>query len=133
MPTRNCSTGVCAPQRTEGDVKPALKGLFLLVSLKGPGLFLGAEVTKNGGASSLTVIGLNIDGQDVVSISYEQAALSGFTQQNPYGLVLLRSGAEENLTIGFPSPLRFQKSLQVFADIKDVGVPRIFASVVHGK
>jgi hypothetical protein len=104
----------------------------LLVNLKGPGLFLGAEVTKNGGASSHTVITLNIDGQNVFSISYEQAVLSGLTQSNPYGLVFLRSGSEENLTFGFPFPLSFQKRLQVSADIKDVGVPRIFASVIHG-
>ena len=41
-----CAAGVCDPERTEGLKAPAPNGTYPLVTLKGPGVFLGAEVSK---------------------------------------------------------------------------------------
>jgi hypothetical protein len=133
MPTQNCLAGVCEPQRTQGLKAPAPNGDHLLVNLEGPGIFLGAEVTKQGGATGLTFVILDIDGRNVTNVSYAAAENSGLTQQNPYGLVLLHSAALKNLTIGFPSPLRFQKQLRLSVTVNEGGVAQILANVIHGK
>jgi hypothetical protein len=133
MPNEDCAVGVCAPQRTQGLIAPAPNGDHLLVDLKGPGIFLGAEVTKQGGATGITFVSLDIDGRNVTNISYAAAENSGLTQQNPYGLVLLKTAALKNLTIGFPTPLRFRKTLKLSVTVNEGGVVQILANVIHGK
>lgn len=133
MPISDCLPGVCDPQRTQGLKAPAPKGDHVLVTLRGPGLFLGAEVTKQGGGSGLTFVILDIDGRNVTNLSYAAAENSGLTQQNPYGLVLLKSSALKTFTIGFPSPLRFQKELKLSVTVNEDGVAQILANVIHGK
>ena len=131
--TRNCLTGVCAPQRTQGLRAPAPRGEHLLVNLKGPGLFLAAEVAKQGGSNDLTFVSLDIDGRNVTNLSFAAAENTGLTQQNPFGLVLLASPAIKNLTIGFPVPLRFQKRLKLSVNVDEDDVVQILANVIHGK
>ncbi len=133
MATQDCMNGVCDPQRTQGLKAPAPKGDHVLVDLKGPGLFLGAQVSKQGGGTDLTFVILDIDGRNVTNISYAAANNLGLTQQNPYGLVLLKSAALKNLTIGFPSPLRFKKQLKLSVTVNETGVVQILANVIHGK
>lgn len=133
MALQNCALGVCDPERTQGLKAPASKGDHVLVELTGPGVFLGAEVTKQGGGTDLTFVILEIDGRNVTNISYAAAKNSALTQQNPYGLVLLQSTALKNLTIGFPSPLRYKKSLKLSVTVNEDGVAQILANVIHGK
>jgi len=133
MVTQSCLPGVCDPQRTQGLRAPAPKGDHVLVQIKGPGLFLGAAVTKQGGASGLTFVILDIDGRNVTNLSYAAAENWGLTEQNPFGLVLLKSAAVENLTIGFPAPLRFQKELKLSVTVNEDGVQQIVANVIHGR
>ena len=130
--SRNCLNGVCDPQRTQGLRAPAPKGDHLLVKLKGPGVFLAAEVVKQGGNSGATFVSLDIDGRNVVSLSFAAAENSGLTQFNPFGLVLLKSAALKNLTIGFPSPLRFKRELKLSVKVNETAVAQILANVVHG-
>lgn len=133
MPTRDCVNGVCDPQRTQGLKAPAPKGDHVLVDLKGPGVFLGAQVSKQGGGTDPTFVILDIDGRNVTNISYAAANNLGLTQQNPYGLVVLKSAAIKNLTIGFPSPLRFKKRLKLSVTVNETGVVQILANVIYGK
>jgi len=133
MVTQACLPGVCDPQRTQGLRAPAPKGDHVLVQIKGPGLFLGAAVTKQGGASGLTFVILDIDGRNVTNLSYAAAENWGLTEQNPFGLVLLKSAAVMNLTIGFPAPLRFQKELKLSVTVNEDGVQQIVANVIHGR
>ena len=130
----NCLTGVCAPERTQGlEASPKQGNTFVLVTLKGPGIFLGSELVKQGGNSDLTFVSLDIDGRNVVNLSYAAAANSGLTQQNPFGLVLLKSASLKNITIGFPSPLRFERELKLSAIVNEAGVVQLLANVIHGK
>ncbi len=130
---RRCLRGVCDPERTQGLRAPAPKGDHVLVSLEGPGVFLGAQVTKQGGASGLTFVILEIDGRNVTNYSFAAAKNAGLTQQNPYGLVFLDSGPLETVTVGWPSPLRFRKALEVKVTVNEDDVVQILANVIHGR
>jgi hypothetical protein len=128
-----CAPGVCDPQRTQGLATNVAQGDHVLVTLKGPSIFLGAEVTKQGGTNDITFVILDIDGRNVTNLSYAGAANSGLTQQNPYGLVLLTSVALKNLTIGFPTPLRYRRELKLSVSVNEPGVVQILANVIHGR
>lgn len=127
-----CATGVCDPQRTQGLRAPAAKGNHVLISLKGPGLFLAAEVSKQGGANDLTFVILDIDGRNVTNLSFAAAANQGFGQHNPYGLVLLQSPALKTMAVGFPTPLRFARELQLKVTVNEPNVVQILGNVIHG-
>lgn len=120
------------PERTQGLQAPAPQGSYKLVVLKGPGVFVGAHVSKQGGETDLTFVSLDIDGRNVVNLSYAAARNVGFTQANPYGLVLLQTRPVDNLTIGFPEPLAYEKELVLSVEVKEDGVVQVLGNVVHG-
>ena len=127
-----CAAGVCDPQRTQGLKAPAPQGNHLLVSLKGPGVFLAAEVAKQGGTNDLSFVILDIDGRNVVNLSYAAVANQGLMQHNPYGLMLLQSPALKTLTMGFPAPLRYQRSLELRVTVNEANIVQLLGNVVHG-
>jgi hypothetical protein len=128
----HCARGVCDPERTQGLKAPAPNGTYDLVTLKGPGVFLGAAVAKQGGTSDLTFVILDIDGRNVTNFSFAAATNEGLTQQNPYGLVLLHSAVIKTFTVGFPSPLLYKRSLRLAVTVNEPGVVQILANVIHG-
>jgi hypothetical protein len=130
---RRCSPGICDPERTQGLRAPAPQAEYELISLKGPGVFVAAHVTKQGGTNGITFVSLDIDGRNVTSLSYAAAENWGFTQHNPYGVVLLQSASVQNLTIGFPTPLRFFSDLKLKVIVNEDDVVQIVANVVHGR
>ncbi len=130
---KKCLLGVCDPQRTQGLRAPAPEGDHMLVDLRGPGVFLGAQVTKQGGPSGITFVILDIDGRNVTNYSFAAAKNAGLTRQNPYGLVYLDSGPLETVTVGFASPLRFESSLQLKVTVREPDVVQILANVIHGR
>lgn len=130
--SRTCAAGVCDPRRTQGLKAPAPQGTRALVKLEGPGVFLGAAISKQGGTTDLTFAILDIDGRNVTNLSYAAARNQGLTQHNPYGLVLLQSALVKTLTVGFPTPLRFDRSLQLSVKVNEPNVVQILANVVHG-
>jgi hypothetical protein len=129
---KKCSSGVCDPKRTQGLKAPAPNGNHVLVTLKGPGVFLGAAVTKQGGTNDLTFVILDIDGRNVTNLSYAAAANAGLTQHNPYGLVLLHSTVLKTVTVGFPAPLRYERQLVLRVTVNEPGVVQILGNVIHG-
>ena len=129
---RTCAVGVCDPRRTQGLKAPAPQGTFLLVNLQGPGVFLGAAISKQGGTNDLTFVILDIDGVNVTNISYAAARNLGLLTQNPFGLVLLQSALVKTLTVGFPTPLRFERSLRLSVKVSEPTVVQILANVIHG-
>ena len=126
--------GVRNPVRTQGLKAPAPQGEHELIALKGPGTFLSASITKQGGGNDLTFVILDIDGRNVVNISIAAAKNVGLTQNNPYILDLVKStGDIKTLTIGLPSPLYFERELKLRVDVQEAGVVQIVANVIHGK
>lgn len=127
-----CATEVCDPQRTQGLQAPAPQGGYKLVVLEGKGLFLGAEVSKQGGDTDLTFVDLTIDGRNVFNISMAAVRNMGLTVQNPTGMVLRSSSKLDVLTLGFPVPLRFAKSLVLSVEVREDGVIQVLGNVWHG-
>jgi hypothetical protein len=129
---RTCAAGVCDPRRTQGLKAPAPQGTHVLVNLEGPGVFLGAAVSKQGGTSDLTFVILDIDGRNVTNMSFAAARNLGLTQHNPFGLVLMQSALVKTLTVGFPTPLRFGRTLRLSVRVNEPSVVQILANVIHG-
>ena len=127
-----CVGGMCDPQRIQGLRAPAPKGTHALINLEGPGLFLAAQVSKQGGATGLSFVRLQIDGRSVVDLSFAAAQNRGLTQQNPYGLVVLGSGGLQNFTFGWPVPLVFKRNLNLSVVVNETGVVQIVANVIRG-
>ena len=128
----SCAAGVCDPERTQGLRAPAPNGTHELVTLKGPGVFLGAEVYKQGGSNDITFVIFDIDGRNVINISYAGASSWGLTQHNPFGLVLLQGSGIKTMTIGFPTPLLYKRSLRLAVTVNEPNIAQIVANVVHG-
>lgn len=125
--------GVCDPRTTQGLRAPAPKGTHALVTLAGPGTFLSAMVTKQGGSTDLTFVKLEIDGRSVVSFSFAGLRNFGLTENNPFGLQLRGTGGPvEAFTIGWPSPLVFKEKLRLSVTVNEPGVVQILGLVVHG-
>ena len=130
--TRACAPGVCDPRRTQGLRAPAPQGTHVLIDLEGPGVFLGAAISKQGGTNDLTFVILDIDGRNVTNLSIAAARNTGLTQQNPFGLVLVQSALVKTFTVGFPTPLRFARSLQLSVRVNEPNVVQILGNVIHG-
>jgi len=127
-----CIGGMCDPQRIQGLKAPAPKGTHDLINLTGPGLFLAGHVTKQGGATGLSFVRLQIDGRSVVDLSFAAAHNSGLTQQNPFGLVVLGTAGLQTFTFGWPVPLVFRRRLNLSVVVNETGVVQIVANVIRG-
>ena len=130
--TGRCATGICDPARTQGLKAPAAVGTHDLVVLEGPGLFVSAAVSKQGGTNDLTFVILEIDGRNVTNLSFAAANNQGLTQHNPYGLVVLHSTVIKTVTVGFPTPLVYKRSLKLSVKVNEPSVVQILANVIHG-
>lgn len=131
---QGCAAWVQEPERTQGLIAPAPQGAHTLVSLQGPGVFISAQVTKQGGTNDLTFVILDIDGRNVVNFSIAAANNVGLTQDNPYGLVLVNAGSDpKTLTIGFGTPLAFADELTLGVQVSEPNVVQILANVIHGR
>jgi hypothetical protein len=130
--TNRCLGGVCRPRRTQGLKAPVPNGTHSLVNLAGPGVFLAAEITKQGDTNDITFVILDIDGQNVTNISFAALANQGLTQHNPYGLAVFHSAVLKTVTFGFPAPLFFSQSLKLSVTVNEPNVAQIVANVIHG-
>ena len=130
--TGRCASGVCDPVRTQGLRAPAPKGTHDLVVVDGPGIFVAAAVSKQGGTNDLTFVILDIDGRNVTNLSFAAANNQGLTQHNPYGLVLLHSPVIKTMTIGFPTPLVFKRSLRLSVKVNEPNVVQVLANIIRG-
>ena len=130
--TGRCASGICDPARTQGLKAPAGRGTHDLVVLDGPGLFVAAAVSKQGGTNDLTFVILDIDGRNVTNVSFAGANNQGLTQHNPFGLVLLHSPVIKTMTIGFPTPLVYKRSLRLSVRVNEPNVVQILANVIRG-
>lgn len=126
-----CAVGVCNPRRTQGLKAPAPKVTHTLVSLQGPGLFLSANVSKQGGPTGLTFVILEIDNRNVVNLSFAAARNLGLTTANPFGIQLLTGSGVESFAIGWPFPLTYKKSLKLSVTVNELQVAQIVGNVVH--
>lgn len=132
QPQSSCLTGVCQPQRTQGLLNNVEQGEFTLVQKEGTGVFLSAQISKQGGTNDITIIDLTIDGQNVVNISFAALENFGLTQSNSYGLVLLQGDNIKTATIGYPVPLRFNEELRLSVNVQEPEIVQIVSNVISG-
>lgn len=106
-----------------------------LVSLEGPGTFVSARVVKQGGASGITFVSLEIDGKVVVNRSVAALKNWGMTQNNPFGVAVFTAGDIDTVTIGFQQPIAFKDSLVLKAIVgeTDTDVQQIIGTVIYGQ
>jgi len=123
---------VTNPVRNQGlTTNPANGSTKELVKLTGPGLFLSAEVTKQGGNSDLSFVIIDIDGKNLVNISMAALFNQGLTSFNSYGISVFKSAAAlETVTIGYPYPLTFNKSFSLKVTVNETGVVQILSNVL---
>lgn len=122
------------PRLTSGTIDSPAEKQYTIVTITGPGKFVSAAVTKQGGTSDLTFVDLFIDGRAVVNTSFSGLKTIGLTATNPYGLAFLQSTTRfKTITIGFNSSLEFKKELKLKVLVKETGVSDIMAEVVSGE
>lgn len=124
---------IAGAQRTQGLMAPAPVGEHILIKIPGPGVFVCAEVTRQNDPPGVSFVSLDLDGRNVVSVSFEAARNWGLTKANTVGVVLLEKEPISTLTIGYPLPLRFEKELILKVNVREMGVAQILANVIHGK
>jgi hypothetical protein len=106
---------------------------FDLIAQKGPGVFVAAHVTKQGGSNDLSQVALYIDGSNVVAITYVAAGNIGLDGQNNSGIKLVK-GVVDCLSIQYNEPLFFQKECRIeISTGSDSGVVQVVANAVIGK
>ena len=67
------------------------------------------------------------------SLMAPPARNSGLTQQNPFGIAYLLADKLETITVGYPSPLSFERELNLSAKVNEDGVVQILANVIHSR
>jgi hypothetical protein len=124
---------IIKPKRVQGLVTSLGTGKTInLISAKGPGVFVSAYVTKQGGTNNLTQLALFIDGVNVVAITYAAADNIGLDEQNNSGIKLV-NGTVKCISIQYNEPLFFSKELRI--EIKtgsDGGIAQVVANAVIG-
>ncbi|MDH3974208.1 MAG: hypothetical protein OEV42_08005 [Deltaproteobacteria bacterium] len=130
----NCAT-IKEADDAEGLItNPASGSTHDLVNITGPGTFVAARMTKQGGASGLTAVSLEIDGKVIVQRNIAALKNWGLTQNNPFGVVVNTSAVGiDAVTIGFQQPIEFENSLVLRAIVGEPGVVQIIGTVIHGK
>jgi hypothetical protein len=130
--TTTATSYIAGAQRTQGLVAPAVMGEHVLVKLRGPGVFVCAEVSRQGDPAGVSFVSLDLDSRNIVSVSFEAVGNWGLTQDNPYGLVRLKGSGIDTLAIGYQLPLRFERELVLKVTVQEIGIPQILANVIHG-
>jgi hypothetical protein len=104
-----------------------------LTNIDGPGKFLSARVTKQGGTSGITFVELRVDGQLVTDWSFAALKDWGLTANNPFGVTVSSPSQDtDSVLIGFQEPLVFQSSLQLSVQVNETGIQQITSTVIYG-
>jgi|GEM_PF-6259155 len=125
---------IISPKRLQGlKASPARNKKYDLISEKGPGVFVSAIVTKQGGLNDLAQVALYIDGKNVVAITYAGADTFGLDVLNNFGIQLVKGGVDA-ISIQFNEPLHFKKEMRIeFSVGSDTGIAQALAVAVVGE
>lgn len=115
-------------------VNPAANSKHKLINEKGPGVFVSATLSKQGGVNDITQAALFIDGQNVVAITFAAADNIGLDEANNSGTKMVKGALIDNLTIQYNEPLYYRESCVIEVSIgSDTGVVQIVSNAVLGK
>jgi len=124
---------ILQPRRVQGlKTNLPTNKKFDLINQAGPGVFVCAEVTKQGGSNDLAQVALFIDGVNVVAITYAAASNVGLGEQNNFGVKLVK-GVVDNISIQYNEPLHFKKECRIeISTGSDAGIVQVVANAVIG-
>lgn len=124
---------IIQPRRVQGlKTNPGTNKKFDLIKQEGPGVFVAAHITKQGGSNDITQVALFIDGVNVVAITHAAADNIGMDEQNNSGIKLVK-GVVDCLSIQYNEPLFFKKELRIEINTgSDNGVVQLVANTVIG-
>lgn len=128
--------GVRKPNRKGKSIEnPNLGDEHTILTLRGSGIFISAEISKRLGDTDDTLVIMEIDGSDnkVVRYSFQKGLVEGLVEDNDYGISLLLSENDtevKTLTIGFDVPLFFQNILRLYVQVQENNVSKIVGNVV---
>ena len=124
---------ILSPRRVQGlSVNPATNKKINLIKEAGPGVFVSAFVTKQGGINDLSQVALFIDGVNVVALTYSGADNLGLDETNNSGIKLVK-GFVDDFTIQFNEPLFFKKECRIeISTGSDSGIAQVIAVAVLG-
>ena len=106
---------------------------FDLIKVAGPGVFVAAHVSKQGGSNDFSQVALFIDGVNVVATTYAGADNIGLDGVNNSGIKLVK-GVVDCMSIQYNEPLFFQKECRIeISTGSDSGVVQVVANAVIGK
>jgi hypothetical protein len=124
---------ILKPRRVQGlAVGPGTGKTINLIKTTGPGVFVAAHVTKQGGSNNITQVALFIDGVNVVAITFAAADNIGLDEQNNSGIKLV-NGLVKCISIQYNEPLYFKRECRI--EIKtgtDSGIAQVVANAVIG-
>ena len=124
---------ILKPQRVQGlKTNLPTNKKFDLIRQRGPGVFVCAHVTKQGGSNDIAQVALFIDGQNVVAITYAAAGNIGLSEQNNSGIKLVK-GFVDCISIQYNEPLHFEKECRIeISTGSDAGIVQVVANAVIG-
>jgi len=125
---------VLGAKRVQGlSVAPGINKVINAIKQKGPGVFVSAFVTKQGGTNDITQVALYIDGVNVVALTYAGADNFGMDEQNNSGIKLVK-GTVDCISIQFNEPLYYAKECKIEINTgSDSGIAQIVAVAVLGR
>jgi hypothetical protein len=132
-----------APSLAVANVRQHFQGIYDIMpgetytvgGIEGPGQFISAYVTKQGGASDITTVELFLDGVRAASVSFAGFKNFNLTQSNPSGLMVAPGATAADIdtaVIGFPYPLAFKTDLRIVISVggSDTGIAQILTNVI---
>jgi len=124
---------ILQPRRVQGlKTNLPTNKKFDLITQKGPGVFVCAHITKQGGSNDIAQVALFIDGKNVVAITYAAAGNVGLAEQNNSGIKLVR-GFVDCISIQYNEPLYFKKECRIeISTGTDAGIVQVVANAVIG-
>jgi len=124
---------ILKPKRVQGLISsPGTGKTINLISAPGPGVFVAAHITKQGGTNNISQVALYIDGVNVVAITYAAADTIGLDEQNNSGIKLV-NGPVKCISIQYNEPMYFKKECRI--ELKtgsDSGIAQVVANAVIG-
>lgn len=125
---------IVRPKRVSGNApSPSTNRNISLISLRGRGVFVSLSVVKVGGTNDASQVTMEIDGVNVVGITYMAALGGGLGTANNSGIVATTGSIGKCISVQFNEPLYFARGLKInFHTSSDANINNVVANAVIG-
>lgn len=104
-----------------------------VVELFSSGTFISAFYAIQG-SNGTSCVRFRIDEREIISRCLNPLKNWGFTTPNQFGLKVTEAGGQWLVTIGFPTPIKFETSLELafYVHSNDSSIAQVYAKVLYG-